>query len=139
MEKYVELLRERNLKITPQRLEIIKYLDKNRVHPDAEGIYCSLKSDNPSLSRTTVYNTLELLRVNNIITGLCISGREMRYCYDEAVHHHFLCKGCGEITGFDFDLPDLTDLKNRGFAIEEVHLYSKGYCSNCRNDRRKIA
>ncbi len=131
MEKYLTLLREKNLKVTPQRLEIIKYLDEKRVHPDADMIFTELKSKNPSLSRTTVYNTLELLMEHNVVTGLCISGKEMRYCYEETIHHHFLCKECGEIIGFDFDVPDLENLMSRGFQVDEVHLYSKGLCKEC--------
>ena len=42
-EKYVDLLKEKSIKITPQRLEILRYLDKNRNHPTAFQIYTDLK------------------------------------------------------------------------------------------------
>ncbi|MDG6218726.1 MAG: transcriptional repressor, partial [Candidatus Thermoplasmatota archaeon] len=61
MEIYVNILKKNNLKITHQRLEILKYLDLNLNHPTAEEIYTYLKKTNPGLSRTTVYNTLEKL------------------------------------------------------------------------------
>ena len=56
LKKYVELLKENSIKVTPQRLEILKYLDENRTHPTAYEIYSGLKEKNPSLSKTTVYN-----------------------------------------------------------------------------------
>ena len=45
-EKYVKLLKENSIKITPQRLEILKYLDEHRKHPTADQIYVKLKNKN---------------------------------------------------------------------------------------------
>ena len=68
IEKYVNILKNKSIKITSQRLEILKFLDINRNHPTAEQIYLKLKEKNPSLSKTTVYNSLETLNKNNIAT-----------------------------------------------------------------------
>ena len=73
MEKYILLLKKNNLKVTPQRLEIMRYLDEHRTHPDADRIYSDLKKDNPSLSRTTVYNALDTLGKANILHTLTYS------------------------------------------------------------------
>ena len=78
-EKYVKVLKENSIKITPQRLEILRYLDENRTHPTADQIYTGLKEKNPSLSKTTVYNSLEILGKHGIIQSLTISGSESRY------------------------------------------------------------
>jgi len=58
VEKYAKMLREKDLKVTSQRLEVLKFLDENRSHPTADGIYRALRKRNPSLSKTTVYNVL---------------------------------------------------------------------------------
>ena len=48
-EKYLKQLKEQNLKVTPQRLEILKYIDEHRIHPTVDEIYQNLKKNNPSL------------------------------------------------------------------------------------------
>ena len=77
--KYVKLLKEKSIKITSQRLEILKFLDKNRTHPTVEIIYKKLKEKNPALSKTTVYNSVDILKDHGLIQSITISGSEHRY------------------------------------------------------------
>jgi Fe2+ or Zn2+ uptake regulation protein len=130
-EKYVKLLKENSIKVTPQRLEILKYLDENRVHPTADQIYIGLKEKTPSLSKTTVYNSLHTLNKNEIIQSLSITGSELRYDFRTDVHHHFLCKKCGRIIDIDIGCPYMDDLLNGEHRVEEVHGYFKGICKDC--------
>ena len=130
-EKYVKLLKENSIKITPQRLEILKYLDENRIHPTVEQIYTSLKEKNPSLSKTTVYNSVETLREHGIIQSLTISGSESRYDFENKMHHHFLCKKCGNIIDIDIECPNIGKMLESGHKVEEVHGYFKGICKKC--------
>ena len=130
-EKYVELLKEKQIKITPQRLEILKYLDGHRTHPTVDEIYLELKEKNPALSKTTVYNSVDILRDHGIIQSLTISGSEQRYDYKHGMHHHFLCKKCGEIIDIDVVCPNLGKMLECGHNVEEVHGYFKGICKKC--------
>ena len=130
MEKYIEQLKEKGLKITHQRLAILKYLDQNREHPTADQIYTDLKADNPSLSKTTVYNTLEALVENGIVCGLTITPNEQRFDIKGGQHHHFICKVCGVITDLDVPCSYLKKVYKEN-RIEEVHGYFKGTCKNC--------
>ena len=130
-EKYVKLLKENSIKITPQRLEILKYLDENRTHPTVDEIYSSLKEKNPSLSKTTVYNSVETLREHGIIQSLTISGSELRYDFENKMHHHFLCKKCGTIIDIDIECPNIGKMLESGHKVEEVHGYFKGICKKC--------
>lgn len=130
-EKYVDILKEHSIKITPQRLEILKYLDENRNHPTADKIYTELKKDNPSLSKTTVYNSLEILKNHNIIQSLTISGSESRYDFKRRMHHHFLCKKCGNIIDIDIECPNIEKVSQSGYKIDEIHGYFKGICNSC--------
>ena len=136
-EKYVSVLRDNSLKITPQRLEIMKYLDKHRTHPTADEIYTKLKQNNPSLSKTTVYNALETLKNHKIIHSVTITGIESRYDYNDCMHHHFLCTTCGDIIDIDIKCPNIEKIINDGYYIEEVHGYFKGICKKCRQKGRK--
>jgi Fur family peroxide stress response transcriptional regulator len=138
LEGYVEILKKHSLKITPQRLEILKYLDRHKTHPTANEIYTALKKKNPSLSKTTVYNSLDALIKNNIINELTISRSELRYDYKETMHQHFLCKRCGKIIDIDVECPNLNKMLNGKHKIEEVHGYFKGICEHCLKKEKNL-
>jgi len=131
LEKYVEILKQNQLKITPQRLAVMKYLDENRTHPTADRIYTDLKEKNPSLSKTTVYNSLDTLQNHNIIQSITISPSELRYDFKKSMHHHFLCKRCGDIIDIELECPNIQKTIDQGHKVEEVHGYFKGICKKC--------
>ena len=137
MDKYLKILKEKNIKITPQRLIVLKYLGEHCTHPTTDKIYSDLKTNNPSLSKTTVYNTLEILEKNDIIQSLTISGSEHRYDFKQGMHHHFLCKNCGRIVDIDIECPNLGKILESGHKVEEVHGYFKGICENCIKKEKK--
>jgi len=136
-EKYVKLLKEKSIKIKPQRLEILMYLDNNRNHPTADQIYVNLKDKNPSLSKTTVYNSLEILNKNNIIQTISITGSETRYDFKNDMHHPFICKKCGSIIDIDIACPNIKKTIDDGYKIQEVHGYFKGICKKCMRSEEK--
>jgi len=131
LEKYVKILKENNLKITSQRLIVLQYLDENCTHPTADQIYSDLKTNNPSLSKTTVYNALDALQTHGIIQAITISGTELHYDIGHDMHHHFYCKKCGKIIDIDISCPNVEKMKGFGHKIEEIHGYIKGICKEC--------
>jgi Fur family transcriptional regulator, peroxide stress response regulator len=135
-EKYVKTLKDHSIKITSQRLEILKYLDEHHTHPNVEEIYSELKKKHPSLSRTTVYNSLEILKKNKIVQSLTISGSELRYDIEESLHHHFLCKKCGAILDISITCPNMDRTLDGGHRVEEVQGYFKGICKNCQTTEK---
>ncbi len=130
-EKYRDILKSNNMKVTPQRMYVLKYLDENRIHPSAEKIYSDLKKNNPSLSKTTIYNTLKTLNRHNVIQVLTISGHELRYDFKTTAHHHFMCKKCGVIIDMDVDRLYPGKIMDMGHRIDEMHGYFKGLCKDC--------
>ena len=131
LEKYVKILKENNIKITSPRLIILKYLSENFSHPTADQIYTDLKPNNPSLSKTTVYNSLETLEKHGIIQSITISGSELHYDIKRKMHHHFYCKKCGKIYDMDLSCPNIEKMSIYGHKVEEVHGYIKGICKEC--------
>ena len=131
LEKYVEILKKNDLKITPQRIEIIQYIDKHRNHPTVEEIYSSLKQKNPSLSKTTVYNSVETLKKYGIIQSINITGSEVRYDYRNDMHHHFICKICKDIIDIDIQCPNQQTTLVEGHRVDEVQGYFIGICKKC--------
>jgi len=137
LEQYVVLLKDKNIKVTTQRLEILQYLDTHRAHPTVDMIYQSLKKEYPALSKTTVYNAVDILKKHGIIQSITISGTEQRYDFRHDMHHHFLCKKCGKIIDIDVDCPNLGSILKAGHKVEEVHGYFKGICKTCLGKEQK--
>ncbi|MGI5927325.1 MAG: Fur family transcriptional regulator, partial [Thermacetogeniaceae bacterium] len=54
-------LKTKNISLSYQRLKVLEYLTQNRCHPTVEQIFTELQKDIPTLSKTTVYNTLRIL------------------------------------------------------------------------------
>jgi Fur family peroxide stress response transcriptional regulator len=126
-----QYLRNNDIKPSYQRLKIFEYLVKHKNHPKVETIYQELVPDIPTLSKTTVYNTLKLFLDKGIVQPILIEENEIRYDADVSIHGHFKCEKCGEV--YDLRL-DLSDMKIQGleeFMVKESHIYFKGICKKC--------
>jgi len=123
-----------------QRMSIMEYLMAHATHPTVDTIYQDLLVTIPTLSRTTIYNTLSLLEEKDALTALSIDTKTVHYDGDTSPHAHFMCRGCGKI----FDLPisedaNSTKLIPHNFKIEHVKLYYTGLCEDCqRRENKKI-
>lgn len=127
-----EYLLNRGVKPSVQRIAIMRYLKTHFTHPTADEIYTALSPSMPTLSKTTVYNTLRLLADHRAILSLDIDGKNTHYDGDASAHAHFRCRCCGTI----YDLP-LVEAAGRfivadpGTVIDEIQVYGKGICRNC--------
>ena len=130
-----EYLLSFKIKPSVQRIAIMDYLVKHRTHPCVDEIYLALCKEIPTLSKTTVYNTLKLFVEHGAAKMLTIDERNACFDSDLSTHAHFQCKSCGKI----FDLPyqvkseDVKRLEDEGFMVDEVHCYYKGVCPNCKD------
>jgi len=106
-----------------QRLKILEYLENTRSHPTVDIIYRELLKEIPTLSKTTIYNTLKLLQQKGIVSGITIEENEVRYDADTTPHIHFKCRRCGNI----YDLPTKQPLTFK--QIDTKHLIE--VCENC--------
>ena len=130
---------EKGIRPSVQRLAILDYLIKHPTHPNIEDVYKALENKVPTLSRTTVYNTLRMLSEVNAAQMITID--EHRICYDGNIepHVHFYCKECGKIIDlFDEPAPRVTETKViDGNIVQEEQLYYKGICSACAKKMEK--
>ena len=131
MEEIRKFLESKGVHPSYHRIKILEYLMKNKSHPTVEIIYKDLHKEIPTLSKTTIYNTLNLFAEKGIVTVLTIDEREARYDLETETHAHFKCKKCGKV--FDIWLSkDITNkLATEGHLVEEIHLYLKGVCKEC--------
>lgn len=129
MEKYRNL----HIKLTPQRLAILGYLNGNTSHPSAEDIYKAVQKQFPTMSFATVYNTLEALKNKGSVQELKIDHSKKRYDPDSTVHHHLICNKCRSIVDIrkDFNL-SLQDEMTCGFDVLGNSIEFYGVCSKCK-------
>jgi Fur family peroxide stress response transcriptional regulator len=128
MEKYKKM----GLKLTPQRLAILDYLDGNKNHPSAEEIYREVSKRFPTMSFATVYNTLEALRRRGSILELTIDPHKKRFDPNTELHHHLICTKCRRIEDVhrNYDLSVPSTYKS-GFEITGNHIEFYGICPAC--------
>jgi Fe2+ or Zn2+ uptake regulation protein len=126
-----DIIREHGLKATPQRIRILRFLRERDDHPDVETIYMEVRKRTPSLSRTTVYNTMELFREKGVVSVLTISREQQHYEFGQDLHHHLLCEDCGRIYDIDVGCPHLGKMLHGEHKIKEVHGYFRGTCKHC--------
>jgi Fe2+ or Zn2+ uptake regulation protein len=128
---YVEALRNHGIPPSLQRIKILEYLHKNRIHPTVDVIYKNLINDIPTLSKTTIYNTLKAFVDKGLITELSIFENESRYDINTHSHIHFRCDNCNQIYDLDFPSLFVEDQMIEGHKIREQHVYLKGTCAKC--------
>lgn len=129
----VDRLVKYGIKPSVQRIAIMDYLMTHRTHPTADEVYMALCNSIPTLSKTTVYNTLKLFVEQQAALMLTINDKNVHFDGDTSLHSHFFCRRCGKV----YDLPysgkkrEARELDIEGHAVEEIHHYYKGICKEC--------
>lgn len=134
---YADLIRRKGVRPSVQRVAVYRYLDENKNHPSVDTVFAALNPLYPTLSRTTVYNTLHLFEECGLVQCLKTDDEELRYDSDMTAHIHFKCRSCGEIYDF-FAEADISSfyakcglLLPEGFCAETLQTVIWGRCSRC--------
>ncbi len=130
-------LKSHDIKPSFQRMKIFEYLITHRNHPTVEMIYKSLVKEIPTLSKTTVYNTLNLFVEKKIAIVIVIEENETRYDADMEIHGHFKCEECSAVYDIDVEAEKIQIKSLDNFQINEHHLYFKGICDKCLERKSK--
>lgn len=129
-----DALREADLRVTGPRVLILSALRADRAHPTPEQLHDSLRGDYPSLSLSTVYQTLETFQN----AGLCrrVTTRDGRLRVDGTAHDHdhAVCRACGRI--FDVERTATPDVRPPstlpdGTRVLAVRLEYDVLCTGC--------
>lgn len=115
-----------------QRLAVMDYLMKNRVHPTVDKIFSDLYPLMPTLSRTTIYNTLKLLVDSGAAIMLTIDEKNTRFDAETKPHTHFMCSKCGAVIDLNITPPELKGNYIDDCEILNSELYVYGYCPECK-------
>jgi Fur family peroxide stress response transcriptional regulator len=129
-----QALKSGGLRMTPQRLEIIREIAKAKDHPDADVILARVRERVPMLSRDTVYRTMDALVDAGLINKILMP-RATRFDPDRLPHHHFICERCGKIVDIDADtvspLPSVPRMLDGIGDVRAVHVHIQGVCHRC--------
>ncbi len=133
VENIKKFIDNKGVKATLHRIKILEYLMKAKNHPTVDKIYEDIVKIIPTISKTTVYNTLKIFLEKDMISELTITGSETHYDFNDHNHHHFYCKKCGKIYDIDSDCDYTCSLKDEidGNIINSYQCYYKGICKNC--------
>ncbi|MDI6850674.1 MAG: transcriptional repressor [bacterium] len=132
IEKAKNILKKHHIQPSVQRIKILEFLLKNRTHPSADEIYIHLSAELPTLSKTTVYNTIKALAEKGVIKLVTVDSKELRVDAFIEPHVHFHCIECGQIYDIEVEIPDFTSKKvGEGHLVKTQDLYLKGICRSC--------
>jgi Fe2+ or Zn2+ uptake regulation protein len=137
MEKALRVLKDRHIKVTPQRLGAYRALVRARGHLTAESLHDMVKKDFPAVSLGTIYAILENFTEKGLVQEIRIDFQKSYFDILRHRHHHFRCRKCRRI--FDVDIPlceTLTGGEVDGHAVEEFQGYFYGVCRDCRKASR---
>ncbi len=131
-ENIIQLLKQKDLKITPQRLAIFDALLNNKSHPSAEKIVEYIKPTLPNISVGTVYKVLDSLVECGLLKKVKNEKDVMRYDAILHHHHHLYCTQTDRIE--DYADPELDKLisnyfkqkKIKGFKVKDISLQING-------------
>ena len=118
IDKIKAILESNSLRITHQRIEILKELMGTKSHPTAEEIYSRLSKNFPALSFATVYKTLDTLVKNNIVRKIKTEDQAVHYDADMSNHHHIVCVKSNKID--DYMDAELNEMINRYFENKSI-------------------
>ena len=101
MKDTLGLLRKHGIQPTHQRLAVAQFVLTTDSHPTADEVFTQVQPGCPTLSKATVYNTLNLLVERGLLSSHNIRGDALTFDAHVAPHHHLI----DETTGKVFDIP----------------------------------
>ncbi len=134
IESLTVALRAEGLRLTHQRLEIVREIAGTNAHPDVERIYDAVRERVPTVSIDTVYRTMAALVALGLVNRVSPMPGPARYDANLRGHHHFVCTRCGSV----YDIEDIgLDQVQAPAAttalgtVESTEVQFKGVCRAC--------
>ena len=140
VDELTELFRAQGLKMTPQRQSIFRALESSMVHPTAESVYAEVRTEMPTISLRTVYQTLNDLAAMGELQALDLGTGSTRFDPNLEPHHHLVCEVCGRVDDLYAEFPDVA-LPSRnpfGFQATSTEIVFRGRCADCAAAAREV-
>jgi Fur family peroxide stress response transcriptional regulator len=131
----LENLKNQGLRLTPQRLAVLRILVSDKTHPTVDSVYAAVKKEFPMTSLATVYKTIAVLKDLDEVKELHFDNQGSRYDgVTRSLHPHLICTECRKI--IDTDLAAWEQVakvlhSETGFQINSYRMDIFGICPDC--------
>jgi Fur family ferric uptake transcriptional regulator len=129
------VLREKGLRLTPQRRLIVDILHDTHEHLTADEIISYVRAHAPGVNKSTIYRTLDILEEAGCVYKSEVEGHHIYHHAEEGHHHHLVCDACGRSLDCEEDifLPVTAKIREKyGFKADLKHMVVRGLCRDCR-------
>ena len=139
-DRFIELitaLKERDFRLTPQRIELVRLIASSEGHPSAGQLYAKIHSRFPTMSHATVYKTLALLKEMGQVLEIDLRDDSHYDGNRPEPHPHLICSKCNWIVDGELaiDPGEIRKLEQAsGFSIIRSQIAFYGLCPDCRNE-----
>ena len=134
MENYTTILKQYDLKVTPQRIAIVEELYKNG-HMNIDELYRNLLSKFPSISLATIYKNINSMVEKLFLSEVKIPESKSVYELTKTEHAHMVCSSCGSICDIMLDVSSIVQEASTltDFRIDSTNIVLNGTCGKCCN------
>ena len=132
----IKTLKEKGLKLTPQRMMIVDIIHDTKGHLTADEIIRYVQTKMPGVNKSTIYRTLVLLEEAGCVYRSEIDSQFIYHHDEEGHHHHLVCSRCGKTEDCDEDVfaPVQKSLREKyNFRVDFKHVVMNGICGECRS------
>lgn len=134
IDEITRVFKEKNLKLTLQRLNVYSYLKSTKDHPTVDIIYKNIKQSIPTISLATVYKILNTLVEANLVKMINVCEDNFRYDSNTDLHGHIKCKMCNKVKDVPIENDLINTLMERNHDINHFDLFLYGKCERCANN-----
>ena len=129
---YTQLLKEHNLKVTPQRLGILSLM-QDAGHLDVEELFVDIKKQFSSISLATLYKNINAMLENKLITEIKIPQHKSKYEIAKEPHVHLLCQQCNEFIDLNVNIDSLVNeaADKSHYQLLDSSIVLCGVCQKC--------
>ncbi len=136
-DELITALKERDFRLTPQRVELVRLIARSEGHPSAAQLYAKVRNQFPTMSPATVYKTLALLKDMGQVLEIDLRDDSHYDGNRPDPHPHLICTQCNKIVDgkLEFDLPSIRKLEeSSGYQIVRPQITFYGLCPDCKRN-----
>src|SRR5262249_17720763 len=141
-DQVLEALRERGLRMTPQRRAIVREIMSTNGHISPPDVARRVRERVPGVNPSTIYRTLDLLEELGILSHAHLESGAEYHRRAEATHVHLTCSRCGADDALSMgEAAELEAVvsRHRGFQPDLTHFAISGVCARCQRELAKAA
>ena len=134
MKDFTNMLREHNLKATPQRLAILDCVFLYG-HINIDKLYDEVKQKFNSISLATIYKNINAMTENKLLLEVKIPNEKSVYEIAKEEHSHLICSECGEVIDITVDIQTMLEEVSKKYDFNVLHsdIVLSGTCSKCQS------